>query len=54
MGMYDSSVDLALQKGDLELAKINADRPEDDDVLRRKLWLKIAKYVVQEQKDIKR
>lgn len=54
MGMYESSVDLALQKGDLELAKINADRPEDDDVLRRKLWLKIAKYVVQEQKDIKR
>jgi hypothetical protein len=53
-GMYESSVDLALQKGDLELAKINADRPEDDDVLRRKLWLKIAKYVVQEQKDIKR
>lgn len=54
MGLYESSVDLALQKGDLELAKINADRPEDDDVLRRKLWLKIAKYVVQEQKDIKR
>lgn len=54
MGMYESSVDLALQKGDLELAKINADRPEDDDALRRKLWLKIAKYVVQEQKDIKR
>lgn len=54
MGLYESSVDLALAKGDLELAKINADRPEDDDLLRRKLWLKIAKYVVQEQKDIKR
>jgi len=54
MGLYESSVDLALEKGDLELAKINADRPEDDDLLRRKLWLKIAKYVVQEQKDIKR
>jgi hypothetical protein len=54
MGLYESSVDLALAKGDLELAKINADRPEEDDVLRRKLWLKIAKYVVQEQKDIKR
>ena len=54
MGLYESSVDLALEKGDLELAKMNADRPEEDDILRRKLWLKIAKYVVQEQKDIKR
>ena len=53
MGLYESSVDLALEKGDLELAKINADKPEDDDVLRRKLWLKIAKYVVQEKGDIK-
>jgi hypothetical protein len=54
LGMYESSVDLALEKGDLELAKINADRPDDDDILRKKLWLKIARYVVQEQKDIKR
>jgi len=54
MGLYESSVDLALEQGDLELAKINADRPEDDQVLRKKLWLKIAKYVVQERKDIKR
>jgi hypothetical protein len=54
MGLYESSVDLALEKGDLELARINADAPEDDDMLRKKLWLKIAKYVVQEQKDIKR
>lgn len=53
MGLYESSVDLALEKGDLELAKINADRPIEDDVLRKKLWLKIARYVVQEQKDIK-
>jgi hypothetical protein len=54
MGLYESSVDLALEKGDLELAKINADRPDDNDSLRRKLWLKIAKYVVQERKDIRR
>ncbi|WWC97049.1 hypothetical protein V866_003926 [Kwoniella sp. B9012] len=53
LGLYESSVDLALEKGDLELAKINADRPDDDDTLRKKLWLKIAKFVVQEQKDIK-
>ncbi|KAH9837059.1 Pep3/Vps18/deep orange family-domain-containing protein [Rhodofomes roseus] len=53
MGLYESSVDLALEKGDLELAKINADMPEDDDQLRKKLWLKIAKYVVQDKQDIK-
>lgn len=53
MGLYESSVDLALEKGDLELAKENADKPEDDLDLRKKLWLKIAKYVVQEKSDIK-
>ena len=53
MGLYENSVDLALEKGDLELAKENADRPEDDLDLRKKLWLKIAKYVVQEKSDIK-
>lgn len=53
MGLWENSVDLALEKGDLELAKINADMPEDDIPLRKKLWLKIAKYVVQEKQDIK-
>ncbi|THH06935.1 hypothetical protein EW145_g3730 [Phellinidium pouzarii] len=53
MGLWENSVDLALEKGDLELAKVNADMPEDDQQLRKKLWLKIAKYVVQDKKDIK-
>ena len=53
MGLFENSVDLALEKNDLELAKINADMPEDDIPLRKKLWLKIAKYVVQEKQDIK-
>ncbi|KAF9244574.1 Pep3/Vps18/deep orange family-domain-containing protein [Melanogaster broomeanus] len=53
MGLYENSVDLALEKGDLELAKINANMPEDDPQLRKKLWLKIARYVVQDKKDIK-
>ncbi|CED84790.1 Vacuolar sorting protein PEP3/VPS18 [Phaffia rhodozyma] len=52
MGLYESSVDLALEKGDLELAKVNADKVLEDDVLRKKLWLKIAKYVVQDKQDI--
>ncbi|KAG2023080.1 DigA protein [Coprinopsis cinerea AmutBmut pab1-1] len=53
LGLWENSVDLALAKGDLELAKINADMPEDDQPLRKKLWLKIARYVVQDKKDIK-
>jgi hypothetical protein len=53
MGLWENSVDLAIEKGDLELAKINADKPEDDEQLRKKLWLKIARYVVQDKKDIK-
>jgi len=53
MGLWENSVDLALEKGDLELAKMNADMPEDDQALRKKLWLKIARYVVQDKKDIK-
>ena len=53
MGLWENSVDLALEKGDLELAKINADMPEDDAPLRKKLWLKIARYVVQDKQDIK-
>lgn len=53
MGLWENSVDLALEKGNLELAKINADMPEDDLPLRKKLWLKIARYVVQDKQDIK-
>lgn len=41
------------QNHDVELARINADKPEDDEVLRKKLWLTIAKHVVQDNKDIK-
>ncbi|KAI8823436.1 vacuolar protein sorting protein 18 [Fimicolochytrium jonesii] len=53
MGMHEQAVDLALQLHDLELAQINADKPEDDELLRRKLWLKIARHVVEEKRDIK-
>lgn len=53
MGLWENSVDMALEKGDLELAKMNADMPEEDKALRKKLWLKIARYVVQDKKDIK-
>ncbi|KAI7887643.1 Pep3/Vps18/deep orange family-domain-containing protein [Mucor mucedo] len=53
MGLYEEAVDLALGHRDLDLARVNADKPEDDDVLRKRLWVNIAKYVIQDNKDIK-
>lgn len=53
MGLYEEAVDLAL-KVDVELAKKNADKPEDDEELKKKLWLRIARHVVEEEKDIRK
>ncbi|KAG0169863.1 hypothetical protein DFQ28_011330 [Apophysomyces sp. BC1034] len=44
MGLYEEAVNLALKYHDLELARINADKPDEDDALRKKLWLSIAKH----------
>ncbi|KAJ3071689.1 hypothetical protein HDU98_004948 [Podochytrium sp. JEL0797] len=53
LGLYEQAVDLALKNHELQLAQINADKPIDDEILRKKLWLKIARHVVDERKDIK-
>ncbi|XP_069493612.1 vacuolar protein sorting-associated protein 18 homolog [Ambystoma mexicanum] len=53
MELYEEAVDLALQV-DVDLAKTCADLPEDDEELQKKLWLKIARHVVQEEKDVKK
>ncbi|CAG8666814.1 6521_t:CDS:10, partial [Racocetra fulgida] len=53
MGLFEEAVDLALKHNDLELASINADKPEDDEALRKNLWLKIARHVVEKKQDIK-
>ncbi|KAI8987094.1 Pep3/Vps18/deep orange family-domain-containing protein [Pilobolus umbonatus] len=53
MELYEEAVNLALEHHDLDLARINADKPEDDDLLRKRLWVNIAKYVIQNNKDIK-
>ncbi|KAJ6667300.1 hypothetical protein lerEdw1_017278 [Lerista edwardsae] len=53
MEMYEEAVDLALQV-DVDMAKSCADLPEEDEELRKKLWLKIARHVVQEEKDVKK
>ncbi|KAJ7548955.1 hypothetical protein O6H91_07G034600 [Diphasiastrum complanatum] len=52
MGMHEEAVALALWV-DPELAKIEADKVEDDIDLRKKLWLMIAKHVIQQEKGIK-
>jgi hypothetical protein len=46
LGLFEDAVSLALDV-DLDLAKAVANTPEDDDGLRRKLLLSIAKHVVQ-------
>ncbi|XP_053553851.1 vacuolar protein sorting-associated protein 18 homolog isoform X1 [Bombina bombina] len=53
MELYEEAVDLAL-KVDVDLAKSCADLPEEDEELCKKLWLKIARHVVQEEKDVKK
>jgi len=51
MGLYEEAVDLALSV-DLELAMVNADMPDSDPELRKKLWLSIAEHVVKHEQDI--
>eukprot|EP00298_Acanthocystis_sp_HF-20_P015685 c21227_g1_i1.p1 GENE.c21227_g1_i1~~c21227_g1_i1.p1 ORF type:complete len:976 (+),score=413.50 c21227_g1_i1:1749-4676(+) len=50
LGMFEEAVELALKEEkndkDLEIAKQCADGPVDDEDLQKKLWLKIAKHVV--------
>ncbi|CAL1534740.1 unnamed protein product [Lymnaea stagnalis] len=54
MGLYEEAVDTALAV-DVELAKQQANKPEEEDRdMRKKLWLRIARHVVEEEKDIKR
>jgi len=47
IGAYEEAVMLALEV-DLSLAKTMADKPEEDDTLRKALWLRIARHVIQE------
>ncbi|KAJ2802253.1 tethering complex subunit [Coemansia guatemalensis] len=44
--LHEDAVDLALKQGDVELAQIHAERPEDDKLCKR-LWLKIARHAIQ-------
>lgn len=53
MKLYESAVDMALDRGDVESACVCADLVAGDVELRRRLWLKAAKYVVQNKRDLK-
>ena len=53
MSQYASAVDLALKYDEVELASVVADRPGNDDGLRKKLWLRVAKKVIGQNKGIK-
>lgn len=53
MSMHEEAVALALQV-DPDLAMAEADKVEDDEDLRKKLWLMIAKHVIEQEKGVKR
>lgn len=53
MSMHEEAVALALQV-DPELAMTEADKVEDDEDLRKKLWLMVAKHVIEQEKGTKR
>lgn len=53
MSQFSSAVDLALKHNSTDLAATVADRPENDPILRKKLWLKVAKSVISQTSSIK-
>jgi len=53
MSQFASAVDMALKYDQVELAAQVADRSENDSALRKKLWLKVAKKVIGQNKGIK-
>ena len=53
LGQLEEAVSLALNTVDLEQAKLCLQFAEEDKEMRRKIWLKIARYVVEQKNDIK-
>ena len=48
------SFDKMISQVDPELAMAEADKVEDDEDLRKKLWLMVAKHVIEQEKGVKR
>ena len=53
MEQYLQAVELALKHNEVDLASMVADRPEDNPLLRKKLWLAVAKKVISQSDGIK-
>ncbi|KAK9450847.1 Pep3/Vps18/deep orange family-domain-containing protein [Limtongia smithiae] len=53
MGLFEEAVDLALKHDNVELAGVVADRPGDNAQLRKKLWLRVARKVINKEHGIK-
>jgi len=53
MSQYIQAVDLALKYDEIELAASVADRPDNNPILRKKLWLAVAKKVISQSDGIK-
>lgn len=51
MGLYNEAVTLALENNEIEVAKIYAEKPENED-LKKKLWLQIAVHLFNKGTDI--
>lgn len=52
LGLYEKAVDLALSQSDFELAKKYASKSFIDQKVKKNLWLKIAKEILQQQKAV--
>lgn len=53
MRLYEEAVDMAINSRNIDLAKQIADMPGENDLeMRKKLWLRIARHVVEEDKNI--
>lgn len=46
MGLYEEAVNLALKRGETELAANVSDKPMNDPELRKSLWLQVARNVI--------
>jgi hypothetical protein len=53
MGQYVQAVDLALAHDEVEIASEIADLPQDNNQLRKKLWLAVARKVISQSNGIK-
>lgn len=51
MGQYEEAIKIALAHDNTELAGLVADRVVDDSVLRKSLWLQVAKHIISTKKE---